>query len=148
MIAWSWTGYPITGPLPHLHGSLTHLAQAVGLILPLVISSIAPTSTLLSHPLWFAYGSTSAYVMYSYSDWLGYIGGLNLAVFLMSIIPSVLMRAASSSSMAKTYFTAMLVVILFDVFGTFTVAYAFVPLGEYFRERTSQWVPPLLDESF
>ena len=138
IITWSWTGYPITGPLPHLYGSLTHLAQVVGLLLPLAISSLAPTLHLFSHPLWFAYGSISMYVMYAYSDWLGYIGGLNVAVFLMSIIPMVLMRAATSGSLAKTYFGAMLVVCLFDVFGTFTVAYAFVPFGGIFRERTSQ----------
>lgn len=140
MIAWSWTGYPITGPVPHLHGSLTHLAQVLGVLLPLALSSFAPDLHALSHPLWFVYGSVSAYTMYSYSDWIGYAGGLNLAVFLMSIIPSVLMRAASCGSVAKTHFTAMLMVCLFDVFGTFTVAYAFVPFGEYFRERTSQYV--------
>ena len=27
LIAWSWTGYPINGPVPHLHGSLTHVAH-------------------------------------------------------------------------------------------------------------------------
>ncbi|THH23217.1 hypothetical protein EUX98_g7963 [Antrodiella citrinella] len=131
LITMSWTGYPIKGPVPHLHGSLTHLAQTIGLLLPIVLPTFAPASNVLSSPLWFAYGCVSTYVMYSFSDWTGYIGGLNLAVFLMSIIPLVLLRAASSAaSVAKTYSVAMLVVCLYYVGSVFTVAYAFVPGGE------------------
>ncbi|CAL1715979.1 unnamed protein product [Somion occarium] len=137
LIAWSWTGYPIKGPVPHLHGSLTHIAQAVGLLIPLVLSSLGSSWDPLTHPLWFVYGGLSTCVMYSYSDWLGYFGGLNLTVFLMSIIPVILFRAASSGSVAKTYSIAMLVVSLFYVTSVFTVAYAFVPGGQYFRERTN-----------
>ncbi|KAJ3556781.1 hypothetical protein NM688_g1829 [Phlebia brevispora] len=136
LIAWSWTGYPVKGPLPILHGSLTHVAQAIGLLLPILTLNDSGLPGFLSHPLWFAYGCAGAYVTYAYRDWLGYIGGLNFAVFLSSIIPVVMSRAACSGHVARTYATAMLVVSLFDVFSTFTVAYAFVPMGEYFRERT------------
>lgn len=132
LIAWSWTGYPVKGPLPHLHGSLTHVAQALGLMLAAAINS-----EHLAHPLWFAYGSASAAAMYLNKDWLGYIGGWNFALFLMSVIPVVLSSAARNKHIGKTYFTAFLVVALFDVMSTFTVAYAFVPGGEYFRERTN-----------
>lgn len=132
LITWSWTGYPVKGPVPHLHGSLTHVAQAVGLLLPFLFSSLSS----LSHPVWFFYGALSAYVTYGYKDWTGYFGGLNLALFLMSIIPVVLARAASNKHLARTYTLAFLVSALFDVVSTFTVAYAFVPGGEIFRERT------------
>ena len=135
LIVWSWTGYPIKGPVPHLHGSLTHIAQAVGLLLPAVLSSSA-----LSDPVWFVYGATSAYVTYAYKDWTGYFGGLNMAVFLMSVMPVVFGRAASNRYLAKTYTTAFLATALFDVASTFTVAYAFVPGGEWFRERTDMYV--------
>ncbi|KAI0073679.1 hypothetical protein K474DRAFT_1666315 [Panus rudis PR-1116 ss-1] len=140
LIAWSWSGYPIKGPVPHLHGSLTHVAQVIGLLIPLVLlqyssSGLAP----LTNPVWFLYGALSTYVLYNYSDWLAYIGGLNLAVFLMSLIPVVVMRASNSGHVAKTFATAMLTVALFYVGSVFTVAYAFVPGGQYFRERTN-WV--------
>ena len=76
--------------------------------------------------------------MYAYKDWAGYAGGLGVAFFLMSVWPSVWARAAEAGRgrVARTAATAWLVVCLFDVASTFTVAYAFVPGGEYFRERT------------
>ena len=138
LIAWSWTGYPVKGPLPHLHGSLTHVAQAAGLLLPTIFGSCS--SSIFASPLWFLYGAGSAYVTYAYKDWTGYIGGMNFAVFLMSIIPVVFGRADSSKYLVRTYTLAFFVNALWDVINTFTVAYAFVPGGEYFRERTDMYV--------
>ncbi|KAI0329269.1 hypothetical protein GY45DRAFT_1253146 [Cubamyces sp. BRFM 1775] len=147
LIAWSWTGYPIKGPVPSVHGSLTHVAQALGLALaaflsratlPATATTSGPARDALAHPLWLALGSGSAYVMYAYKDWAGYAGGLGVAFFLMSVWPSVWARAAEAGRgrVARTAAMAWLVVCLFDVASTFTVAYAFVPGGEYFRERT------------
>ncbi|CCM06427.1 uncharacterized protein FIBRA_08688 [Fibroporia radiculosa] len=137
LIAWSWTGYPIVGPVPHLHGSLTHIAQALGLGLPLFLDSFsAQGSNILLHPLWFVYGSAGAYVMYAYKDWSGYIGGLTFAIFLMSIIPAVLHRVASTGKVARTHLIAWLLVSAVYVVSVLTAAYAFVPGGQYFRERT------------
>ncbi|TFY58461.1 hypothetical protein EVJ58_g6408 [Rhodofomes roseus] len=137
LIAWSWIGYPVKGPVPHLHGSITHVAQALGLLLPLLLTT--PSSAGLDvflHPLWFAYGCGSAYIMYAYKDWLGYAGGANLAVFLMSVFPAIVHRAASTGRIARTFGLAWLIVCVFIVTNVFTVAYAFVPGGEYFREHT------------
>jgi hypothetical protein len=134
LIAWSWTGYENglpKGPSPHLHGSLTFIAQSLGLLL---------CSTLTSSFGWFLYGAASAFVLHQYRNWPGYIGGLNLAVFIMSIIPMVLQRAAATRDPALTYSLAMLIYCLLQVAGVFTVAYAFVPGGEYFRERTDLYV--------
>ena len=134
----SWTGYPITGPIPSQHGSLTHIAQALGLGLAALLAGSG--SNTLSHPLYLALGSASAYVMYAYKDWTGYAGGLGVAAFLTSLIPTVLARARAAAQMggvAKTAAVTWLVVSLFDVASLFTVAYAFVPGGEYFRERTN-----------
>lgn len=139
LIAWSWTGYPIKGPIPNGHGCLTLLAQSLGLLLPVLLSSSsssAEAAALLTHPLWFFYGAGSAYVMYSCKDWFGYIGGLNLAIFLMSVFPHVISSAASTGKVGRTYFTAWLVVCLLDLANVWTVAYAFVPGGVYLRERT------------
>lgn len=143
IIAWSWTGFvdrKPRGPQPNLHGSITLIAQSLGLLVAILLAS--RKSNIVTHPLWFIYGACSSFVMYCYRDWLGYTGGLNLAVFLMSIIPQILEGAASASAgrVAKTYFTAWLVTCLLDLADVWTVAYAFVPGGVFLRERTNVYV--------
>jgi hypothetical protein len=153
LVAWSWTGYPIKGPVPHLHGSITLAAQAAGVLLFLAlwrtalpapaepsdvtataqVQAVGPASSivhlLLANPLWYAAGSTGAYVLYTYKDWMGYLGGVVFAVFLSSIVPLVLQRAAAAADArgpAMVFFTAWLAVTLLDFFHVLTVAYAFV----------------------
>ena len=136
LIAWSWTGYPIRGPVPHLHGSLTIIAQCLGLAIPALLPSALVG--ILRHPAWFVYGAASAYIMYHHHDWVGYFGGLNLAVFSMSVLPMTLSMAAESSNgrLARTYGLAFFVTCLLYLASMWTVAYAFVPGGVYLRERT------------
>lgn len=136
LIAWSWTGYPVRGPVPHLHGFLTIIAQCLGLAIPALLPS--GLVGLLRHPAWFAYGAASAYVMYHHRDWVGYCGGLNVAVFSMSVLPTTLSVAAESSNgrLARTYTLAFFVTCLLYLASMWTVAYAFVPGGVYLRERT------------
>lgn len=76
--------------------------------------------------------------MYSFRDWQGFAGGLNFAVFCMSVIPSILTQVVvkGNGKSGRTLFVAFFVAILFYVANVFTVAYAFVPGGAYFRERT------------
>lgn len=77
--------------------------------------------------------------MYTYKDWTGYSGALGVAAFLTSLVPTVWARAraaAQRDGVVKTVVVAWLVVCVFDVASVLTVAYAFVPGGEYFRERT------------
>ncbi|KAJ7773105.1 Frag1/DRAM/Sfk1 family-domain-containing protein [Mycena metata] len=143
LISWSWTGYLNSqprGPVPHLHGSVTFIAQSIGLFLATTVISWASIDGL-AHPLWFFYGCTGATILYTYRNWLGYMGGLNLAIFIMSVIPIVLRRASAAAgsrgeSTGKVYFTAMLVYCLLGLASIWTVAYAFVPGGVYLRERT------------
>ncbi|KZT07834.1 uncharacterized protein LAESUDRAFT_736133 [Laetiporus sulphureus 93-53] len=130
LITWSWTGYPIKDPVLHLHDSFTHVAQALGLCLPLLLLS-------LSSLLWFTCSCASTYALYMLSDWLGYAGRLGFVVFLMSITPGLLQRTAWMGHVVKTYFVMWFVVIVFYFASVFMVAYAFVPWGEvYFWERT------------
>ena len=133
MIAWTWTGYPVKGPVSNVHGSLTLLAQATGLAIPIIFPS---SLSMLSNPIWFLFGSINAYLLYAYDDWLGYLGGLGMAVFLMSIIPLVFSRVSETENVGRVYFTAFLVTIIIYLASTWTVAYAFVPGGVYLRERT------------
>jgi hypothetical protein len=123
--------------MPNLHGSLTLIAQSLGLLIPVILISFSSSGiNLLAHPLWFFHGAASSYVMYRYKDWLGYAGGLNMALFMMSITPLVLKRAALTGAVAKTYFMAWLVFCILSLANVWTVAYAFVPGGVYLRERT------------
>jgi hypothetical protein len=102
----------------------------MGLLLGLFLVSRSSVDVLAS-PLWFMYGSVATWVLYTYRNWVGYAGGLNLAVFIMSVIPVVLHRTSSvlgtnGQSMGKVYFTAMLVYCLLGLASVWTVAYAFV----------------------
>ncbi|KIJ14203.1 hypothetical protein PAXINDRAFT_163399 [Paxillus involutus ATCC 200175] len=140
VIAWSWTGYKDgqpKGPLPHLYGSLTLIAQSLGLIVAALLPA-STSSTFLTHPTWFAYGCASAFVMYRFRDWTGFVGGLNFAIFSMSILPSVLSQASvgQGTKAGRSSFVVFFVAILFYLANVWTVAYAFVPGGIYFRERT------------
>jgi hypothetical protein len=133
LIAWNWTGYidyRPRGPVPHLHGSLTFIAESLGLLLTLACISRKSTD-MFAHPLWFTYGCAATTVLYIYRNWVGYIGGLNLAIFIMPVIPVVLKRASAAAgstwdSTGKVYFTAMLVYCLLAAASIWTVAYAFV----------------------
>lgn len=135
LVAWSWTGYANgrpKGPLPHLHGFFTLLAQCIGLLLPLILSD----SSILFSPVWFVVGCAGAFILYTCRDWVGYAGAIVFAVFLTSITPLLFQKAASVGNIPKTYFVAWVVACLFNLASIFTVAYAFVPGGNYFRERT------------
>ncbi|KAK7044264.1 Protein cwh43 [Paramarasmius palmivorus] len=138
LVAWSWTGYENgrpRGPVPNFHGSLTLIAQSLGVLLAVTLLR-ADRGELLAHPLWFLVGSTGAFVMYQYKDWSGYSGGLVLALFAMSITPLVIVQASRTKGVGRTYFTAMVVYCLISLAAVWTVAYAFVPGGIYLRERT------------
>ncbi|KIK62372.1 hypothetical protein GYMLUDRAFT_41803 [Collybiopsis luxurians FD-317 M1] len=137
LIAWSWTGYENgrpRGPLPHLHGSLTLLCQSIGMLIALQAVKSSKIH-LLASPNWFAFGCTSAYTMYSYRNWVGYLGGLGFAVFIMGSLPLILYNASSTRAVFKTTFTAMVIYCLLALADVWTVAYAFVPGGVYLRER-------------
>ena len=58
----------------------------------------------------------------------------------MGAVPTVWARAreaAVAAGVGRVTVVAWLVVCAFDVASVFTVAYAFVPFGEPFRERTN-----------
>jgi hypothetical protein len=148
MIAWTWTGWPVSGPVPAVHGSATLAAQAVGILLSLALWNQAVPSSettsgermndtsatssfiaLLQSPVWWLVGVLSSWVLYSFQDWTGYAGGLGLAVFLMSIIPVVVHQAAHAASVrgaSMVFMTTWIAVSVLDFVDVMTVAYAFV----------------------
>jgi len=150
LVAWSWSGFPIRGPHPHVHAPLTILAQILAALFALALSpSSSPTSALLrpstgfpnitTHPLVFAIGVFSTYLLHTRTGWVGYAGGLLHAAFLTLITPPLLQNAGSAAracGAGRVFGTAWAVWIVFLFVGTFTVAYAFVPGAWSFRERT------------
>ncbi|THH00526.1 hypothetical protein EW145_g7066 [Phellinidium pouzarii] len=90
------------------------------------------------------FGAASSFVLYSYKNWFGYAGGLGIAVFLMSIIPQIIVNTANKVYIGRTYFTAFFVTILLYLADVWTVAYAFVPGGQYLRERSDMPGPRII----
>ncbi|KXN85854.1 Protein cwh43 [Leucoagaricus sp. SymC.cos] len=132
LITWSWSGYEngvSRGPLPHVHGALTLIVHPV--------TDVNIIRSLISHPGFCAFGATSTYVLYEFENWFGYIGGLGVALFMMCIIPYVFEQVSAARLYAgRMLGTAFVVYCLLNLASIFTVAYAFVPGGVYFRERT------------
>lgn len=149
LLAWSWSGFPTAGPHPHVHAPLTLLVQVLATLLALTIASPSASPVTRSftsrlqkiptHPLTFAIGAFSTYLLHTRTGWIGYAGGLVHAAFLTVITPSVLQNAgaaARSHGAGRVFGTAWGVWIVIVFVGTFTVAYAFVPGAWSFRERT------------
>ncbi|KAH8994787.1 Frag1/DRAM/Sfk1 family-domain-containing protein [Lactarius akahatsu] len=148
LLAWSWSGFPTAGPHPHIHAPLTLLVQVLATLLALALSPPSPptgscTSSGLqkipTHPLTFAIGVLSTYLLHTRTGWTGYAGGLVHAAFLTVITPLVLQNAgaaARSRGAGRVFGLAWAVWTVFLFVTTFTVAYAFVPGAWSFRERT------------
>lgn len=133
LLAYSWTGYPITGPLPGLHGYMTLMAMALGIFI-----ASSSMKNVVYHPIWLAFGALSASFMYQWRDWPGYVAGFCLSTFLSSLVPVIIELSSRHGNHApgKVYFVAWLVVCVLDLANVWTVAYAFVPAGWLLRERT------------
>lgn len=128
MTLWVWEGYPVRGPIA-ANGVLTILAMGVGVVCGAIYREIVTTW------MYFLGACVGAYLLTSFSYWTGYIGGLVLAVSLMSMtIP--LISSAVRHGPATTFgigFTVYNIMVLAHVW---IVAYAFVPGGPIMREHT------------
>ena len=141
MILWVWEGYPIRGPMAVPHGCVTILVMALGLYAGVVDQTpIAYLQTIFDAPNSFVYitGVVGAFVLTSYSNWLGYIGGLCLTFHLMRVAP-VLLSSAAQHHPAQTFGLAFFVYNILVLAHVWIVAYAFVPGGPLMREHTD-WV--------
>ena len=122
IIAWSWTGFPITGPTLHPFAACTIAAALLGVVIPI-------PGTLGFGILGGAYG------LYVCTDWIGFGSGLQLTMFLSALLPPFA-QAASACDPVAVWGTALAVNCLLDVASVVTAAYAFVPYGWLLRERT------------
>ncbi|KAI9809632.1 MAG: hypothetical protein M1825_000064 [Sarcosagium campestre] len=132
MILWVWEGYPVRGPLAVPHGAYTIFAMGAGLLIGTFYKAIVRS--------WTAYGiaSIAAAVLTTRSNWLGYYGGLVLAVYLMSVTPTLISTSARQSP-ASSFGLAFLTYNVLVLAHVWVVAYAFVPGGPLMREHTD-WV--------
>lgn len=132
MILWVWEGFPVRGPIAVPHGSLTLLAMAAGVYLGVTYPRLAGSWTA------FGLGSVGAALLTGNSHWLGFYGGLMLAVYVMAVAP-ILISSGVKHSPATVFGLGFFVYNFMVLFHVWIVAYAFVPGGPLVRERTD-WV--------
>ena len=131
MTLWVWEGYPVRGPIA-ANGVLTILAMGVGVAFGTIYREIVTTW------MYFLAACGGAYLLTSFGNWAGYVGGLELAVCLMSMaIP--LISSAVRHEPASTFGVGFLVYNIMVLAHVWVVAYAFVPGGPIMREHTD-WV--------
>ncbi|ANB13481.1 Cwh43p [Sugiyamaella lignohabitans] len=126
---WVWEGYPVRGPLPVPHGFITIAAMGFGAYLG--VSKRAVSGNFPAYII----SNIGAIVFYSFSGWVGYLGGLVLTVYLVSIVP-VILESAGRHHPAKTFGVGFVVLVFLYLAHVWIVAYAFVPGGPLLRERT------------
>ncbi|KAK7498732.1 hypothetical protein BaRGS_00010109 [Batillaria attramentaria] len=87
---------------------------------------------------WSFVGAAAFFALYYLPTWQGYIGGLVLGVYTASIWPAMV-NQVSACAPGRTLALANLVYIVEVLFLVWTVAFNFVPGGEYTREH-SDWL--------
>ncbi|TKY85419.1 hypothetical protein EX895_005581 [Sporisorium graminicola] len=129
MIAWGWTGYPITGPTAIPHGCIILVAMA--------FASLAATRwTTFGYRLGlFLAQCGSAALLHFTSDWSSFIGAIGIALSLPPLALPII-SAAMRHDPIKVMLCGWLIANVLTFFGVLTVAYAFVPGGKIMRERT------------
>lgn len=129
IITWVWEGYPVRGPEPVPHGIVTIAAMTFGIYLGVTKRHVTGNWST------FFISNMGAAVLYSCDGWVGYIGGLILTVYLMSITP-VILESAGRHNPGVTFGLGFFILILLYLAHVWVVAYAFVPGGPLLRERT------------
>ena len=132
MVLWTWTGFPVKGPLSVPHGAYTIFTMSAGVIFGLFYPHLTKTWTA------FGVGSVGAALLTLYDDWMGFYGGLILAFYVLAVSPHLISSAVRTGP-AKTFGLGFFFYNFMVFFHVWVVAYAFVPGGPLVRERTD-WV--------
>ncbi|XP_052283467.1 PGAP2-interacting protein-like [Dreissena polymorpha] len=125
---WTVQPYPNNGPEPYPWGVCTLLAMSFG-------AYMSACRHVATSKVWWVLGLMSFLALYYLPAWSGFAGGLLLGVYAFSVWPEMADRV-SRCPPARTLFLAILVFMIQNFFLVWTVAFNFVPLGEYTREHT------------
>ncbi|BGP10619.1 Protein cwh43 [Rhodotorula toruloides] len=133
-IAWSWNGYPSTGPFAFPHGAITIAALSAGIL----VASTPRYLAFARSSMAFTVACASAAALYAFDSWPSFLPGCLLGMYAVSLFPSFLssILAASTSSPGIPFALAFFYYAVLELASTWTVAYAFVPAGWLLRERT------------
>ncbi|WFD03528.1 Protein cwh43 [Malassezia obtusa] len=129
LIAWGWTGFPVTGPTAVQHGALVIAAVAAG------VGAALHAPRLGTHPAVLAAYAGGAALLFYADDWLGFAGGLAVA-FAVPVLGLPLLQAALSHDPIAALLAAWTASTLFLFLNVLTVAYAFLPGAWIMREHT------------
>lgn len=147
MIAWNWSGYPVNGPRLLWQAGFVLLAASGGLVLrwmqdrsplkeahPYTFQSLG-TGLASCYLLAFPHQSFGLVGLGYYKDWLGFMAGCVLMGSLTYLFPPMLQDISKYSQHGRLLGHALLIKVFIDVVSVLTVAYAFVPGGQYVREQ-------------
>ncbi|GAA6050383.1 hypothetical protein JCM3770_004011 [Rhodotorula araucariae] len=131
IIAWSWAGYPSSGPFAFPHGLVTIAALALALFLP---APRTPSAAFVSH----ATASAAAWALYTQSSWAAFLPGCLLGLYATTLFPPFLSSLVlhAPRGPGTPFALAFALYAALELASTWTVAYAFVPAGWLLRERT------------
>ncbi|XP_028401694.1 PGAP2-interacting protein-like [Dendronephthya gigantea] len=124
---WAVTGLPESGPNPNPWG----IAVLIGLSFGIMLSPNDWTKSFV----WWLIGSAGAAMLYRLPTHWSFVGGIILAVYLMSIWPLMADKLARCNP-GSTLPLAMGLYIVLILASVWVVAFNFVPGGEFTRERT------------
>ena len=130
MILWVWEGFPVKGPIP-ANGVITLLAMGGGIIHYIWLLERA------SNWVSFANLGAGAFLLTIYSEWIGYLGAIMMAIELISLAPPLVSSAARRGPVAFGF--GFFIYNLMVLAHVWVVAYAFVPGGPTLREHTD-WI--------
>lgn len=129
LIAFTWAGYPVRGPQAVPHGMW-------------VVSAMAVSVTL---SMWYPYTGSSVlaialhalgvYIVLVYDHWLGFAGGLCIALTLPAMAMP-LFHSALAHHPLRAMGVAWLTATFLAFLGVLTTAYAFLPGAYVMREHT------------
>jgi len=133
IIAWSWAGYPSSGPYAFPHGLITIVALLAGVALV-----PSPTTTMRNSLASFGTACACATFLLTQTSWASFLPACVLGAYLVALFPPFLLSLTSHtpSGPGTPFAAAFLVYALLELASTWTVAYAFVPAGWILRERT------------
>lgn len=152
IIAWNWTGFPVTGPRLLWQGSLVIGSAALGLIARWAqdrtwsrrarpYSLLTLTTTILACSTFC--GHYKAIIQSSYPDvinWVQFGGGCALVASLVYHFPALWQELSRYDYDGRLLCHALGFNAALDVISVITVAYAFVPGGHLLREKMAEVV--------